>query len=585
MPGLYTDGEIATDQGSMLDYEASSGEAFTAGFERQFDTNPLALIGRQARYAYEDFQNLAGEGERVDQKTAQAEIASRGLDIKVPRGGMSRVELDMIQYLKQRERQQGETTMRTRGILSTAAGFGGGVAASLTDPINVASGFIPFVGQYRYAKWLAQAGEGVLARSVVRASVGAIEGAAGAALLEPIVYAGATSEQLDYGLTDSFMNVAFGGLLGGGLHTITFQSPDRAVKAALDSLDFGLRESVGRMPEHAQREILEAAVRSLEGGDAVDVREAVSEQLMLGGRSRSPDVANPETAERMLAASQAANQYLTHTAQNGPLNYADLVAEGFSFKTAEDFDAALLRAPAAVAYGLEKWGQVAGWEVRGDGASDTSSYMLFRKKSDVLDQDGYPVNLEFRVRVSDHANLSATRNPPDINYAPGVEGFADVVNKIDSAHISNVTDVADGELPEVSFDRPQARPGDAITFNAIEPGRTHPRNLAGLAFNRQFADDGRAPPLRDTMVEEAFARQFVDAVDQTVEAEKAAPKDKIEATKADDADWRNLVEEYRDQGRVTEADDAALKQADELAAWAERRAKAFEAAAACLTVA
>jgi hypothetical protein len=45
---------------------------------------------------------------------------------------------------------------------------------------------------------------------------GVAEGAVGATLLEPIVYGVAQRLQSDYDIYDSFMNVAFGSVLGWG---------------------------------------------------------------------------------------------------------------------------------------------------------------------------------------------------------------------------------------------------------------------------------------------------------------------------------------------------------------------------------
>jgi len=77
------------------------------------------------------------------------------------------------------------------------------------------------------------------------------------------------------------------------------------------------------------------------------------------------------------------------------------------------------------------------------------------------------------------------------------------------------------------------------------------------------------------------AREF----EETQAAEKSAPKDKIERAVADEAEFRQLVDEYRNEGHITVEQEMELKQADELAVWAERRAKAFEAAAQCIEAA
>ncbi len=99
------------------------------------------------------------------------------------------------------------------GFYYGAAKLGTSLAVSLVDPINLASAFIPVVGQARFA-WLA--GRTSLRTARVLRGVG--EGAVGAALVEPLVYGAATYEQADYTLRDSFLNITFGSILGGGLH-------------------------------------------------------------------------------------------------------------------------------------------------------------------------------------------------------------------------------------------------------------------------------------------------------------------------------------------------------------------------------
>ena len=47
---------------------------------------------------------------------------------------------------------------------------------------------------------------------------GAVEGAGGALIIEPLVYGVAQRIQADYDIYDSFLNVAFGSVIGGGLH-------------------------------------------------------------------------------------------------------------------------------------------------------------------------------------------------------------------------------------------------------------------------------------------------------------------------------------------------------------------------------
>ena len=101
------------------------------------------------------------------------------------------------------------------GFYVGAAKFTTGLATSFLDPINIAASFIPVYGQARFARLLAKPG---MTFTKARARRGAIEGAVGATLVEPVVYGVAKSLQSDYDLYDSFLNVTFGTILGSGLH-------------------------------------------------------------------------------------------------------------------------------------------------------------------------------------------------------------------------------------------------------------------------------------------------------------------------------------------------------------------------------
>lgn len=113
--------------------------------------------------------------------------------------------------------------LRRKAIREAAPGYfgplgiGAEIAVSLIDPISVASAFLPVVPAARAANMLGSAGS-ALGRAAVRARIGAIEGAAGALAVEPLIYAGQTQSQADYSMADSLANVAFGIVMGSGLH-------------------------------------------------------------------------------------------------------------------------------------------------------------------------------------------------------------------------------------------------------------------------------------------------------------------------------------------------------------------------------
>ena len=101
------------------------------------------------------------------------------------------------------------------GFVPSVAKFGGGMLAMATDPVEVATMFIPFVGQAGRARSIARFG-----RVGGRARVGAIEGTAGALLTEPLYYGLSRDQQLDYTMGEALLNVGAGLFLGGGIGTV-----------------------------------------------------------------------------------------------------------------------------------------------------------------------------------------------------------------------------------------------------------------------------------------------------------------------------------------------------------------------------
>jgi len=163
-------------------------------------------------------EGITYEAKKVDAETARAKVKELNLKLTIPDDGIAQKALDILIERKQDEvRRQDIINRGPEGIAVGAAKLGTGFAASLLDPVNVASAFIPVVGEARYAYLLAQAGS-TASRIAPRLAVGAVEGLVGAALVEPIIYASAKYEQADYTMMDSALNIAFGGVFGGGLH-------------------------------------------------------------------------------------------------------------------------------------------------------------------------------------------------------------------------------------------------------------------------------------------------------------------------------------------------------------------------------
>lgn len=120
----------------------------------------------------------------------------------------------LLNQWKQEEIQRSDILARaTPGFVPGAARLGVELGASVLDPINLASAFIPVLPE---ARFLAMAGK--IGLTGARAARGALEGAVGQAAVEPLILMQARTEQSDYDAYDSLLNVTFGALLGAGLH-------------------------------------------------------------------------------------------------------------------------------------------------------------------------------------------------------------------------------------------------------------------------------------------------------------------------------------------------------------------------------
>jgi len=139
------------------------------------------------------------------------------------------VDIMVEKKKKEKERQsimmrgpEGSWNPLSGGFYVGAAKLAVGIGTSFLDPINIGASFIPIYGQLRFARSIAKAKSmGVKSSKAfrnTRLKRGVAEGAVGATLIEPLVYGVAQRVQADYDIYDSFLNVAFGSVIGGGLH-------------------------------------------------------------------------------------------------------------------------------------------------------------------------------------------------------------------------------------------------------------------------------------------------------------------------------------------------------------------------------
>lgn len=130
------------------------------------------------------------------------------------------------------------------GIAYGAASLLTQLAVSATDPLNIASAFIPIVPEARAAIWAAKYG-----RTGGRALTGVVEGAVGQAALEPLNYGAAKYLGDDYTMGDSLLNIALGGVLGGGLHVGFGFLSDHLSRLAGETREAALRGTLANMAD------------------------------------------------------------------------------------------------------------------------------------------------------------------------------------------------------------------------------------------------------------------------------------------------------------------------------------------------
>jgi hypothetical protein len=212
--------------------------------------------------------------QRVPPEQAQPQLDAAGVKLAAPAGGMYQDTLDAL------VQRQNEKTARDVAIAASPTGarsvlgFGVQAATSMLDPLNIASSFVPVIGPMKYTALLAGAAGG-LERFGIRAAVGAAEGAAGTALLQPLDYLSARNQGDDFTMTQALQNIAFGAAFGSGLHAIggavhdlAFGAPKLPAKPTIETdIPENLTENPATAPDIATRAGRAPITVHLETGD------------------------------------------------------------------------------------------------------------------------------------------------------------------------------------------------------------------------------------------------------------------------------------------------------------------------------
>src|SRR4051812_13704547 len=184
-----------------------------------------------------------GQDEYIDAHTLNQDYGqSLGLSFDKP---MRRAQADILVQQKRDQLSRDYTLSHAPGgFWNGTARLGTQLAVSAVDPMNVAAAFVPVVGETRAGLWAQKVGT-----TTARVAEGGIEGAAGMAALQPVQYAYSNEFQQEYGPMDAFMNVAFGSLLGGGLHAGLGKMSDMLGGLHPETREAALRGSVAQFAE------------------------------------------------------------------------------------------------------------------------------------------------------------------------------------------------------------------------------------------------------------------------------------------------------------------------------------------------
>ena len=245
--------------------------------------NPANALGRLT-----DQYLLEGTRGRILSKDewASSDYFREGIEV-----GEEGIKEGLANLLAERhdERLDFQVTLRRSrgGYRLGAAQFGVALAGSLLDPLNIASAFIPSIGLSRLSVIGSRTGGH-------KFMTGVTDGAIGAAVVEPLVIGAAAAEQdREYGLMDSFLNVALGSALGGGLHWGVGKLTDRINKAPPQTRDTAQQTAIGQVA--SDQEV--TAGRLIEDAeDAASVRSEAETMVVYDseGNGRVVDVVNSD---------------------------------------------------------------------------------------------------------------------------------------------------------------------------------------------------------------------------------------------------------------------------------------------------
>jgi len=191
------------------------------------------------------YNPIVGVEEEVTGEKLKAEDANKeyGLEGRLTfEDGVTRAEAQLLQSRKIEEIKYQlayDKAKNTKGTLTLTTAF-----SALLDPVNIAAMFIPIVGQAYYANLIVK--YGITGARIRR---GAIQGAAFTTAFEIPAYAQLKSEQADYTILNSMVNVAAGTGLGSLLHVGGGWAWDKYKGVTKEQHSLAARTAIGQLAD------------------------------------------------------------------------------------------------------------------------------------------------------------------------------------------------------------------------------------------------------------------------------------------------------------------------------------------------
>jgi hypothetical protein len=204
----------AASEFSLQEFEPTFGQKFGAVFNETMLENPTPVIANASQNLFENNPKLSADEAKSFLSQYPFQITTKPKDGEYSKEQLVTLaerqrELRMVQDIRDRTPWDYGSPIRALGM------FG----ASLLDPINVASAFVPWTWGITGARVLqaARLSSSAGTRFIGRAGLGAIDGGISTAAIEPFYALARTSIGDDYDALDSIANIAFGTVIGGGV--------------------------------------------------------------------------------------------------------------------------------------------------------------------------------------------------------------------------------------------------------------------------------------------------------------------------------------------------------------------------------